>query len=194
MIGRLTPFYTGESAHLVYEIEDRLAQLEFLRDEVLGNELQWIAISEKWYKLGSTPGANADEVTQLGAALADPIKQCCLFAESFYLIAFRIIDAVRHLNQQLGQKPKLVAEPMGIIRLRNALIIHPDKPLPVVTRSFSPSLTKGLSMDALRLGGNADNPDAGFHANAGEFRDFLIQWSNELTAIIGFPWDNAAST
>jgi hypothetical protein len=189
-LAALTPFFEGQSAHLVDEIRTRLSQLEQLRNEVMNSAARAAAAAVAWGLAGSRPDGDLAHITSLGEETEDATNEAILKAECFYLIAFRVIDALRGLKEQLGKDAKPPVEPTGIRDLRNHLIVHPDKPKasPVVTRWFTLGSEKtGVVMSGLRSVGAHIAQDAGFNANVAEFREYVGQWAAKVVADVGYP-------
>jgi hypothetical protein len=119
------------------------------------------------------------EMRSRNLASHDIMIKANLFAEAFYLFAFRVIDITRLLNKRPFGRRKLAPEPRGVITIRNLFIVHPE-------RSTSPILSHNLmfsSFDrnvyikgARPVGENDDLRDLGFRENLAEFVAFIEAW------------------
>jgi hypothetical protein len=117
----------------------------------------------------------------IAATTKEAMFRCQLYAEAFYLFAFRVFDITRIVNKDLFGKAKVCPEPRGVREVRNDLIIHPtgSAKQPVLNRSFTVSMEdgRGVVLKSQRLPGEGADPvDAGFRSNAAEFQVFIGGW------------------
>jgi hypothetical protein len=110
--------------------------------------------------------------------------KCQLYAEAFYMFAFRVLDITRHVNKELFGKAKICPEPQGVSDVRLHLIVHPARKEPVLNRSFDVSMAdgRGVVLKSRRLPGEGADPvDAGFRANA------IKRWTTEAATRLNAP-------
>jgi hypothetical protein len=147
---------------LAFEVASRLDQLDYLHAQVLAREVMPKLLH----------GGDISEFTA--------VIQCAIYAEAFYMFAFRNLDAIREINKRLFHKSAICTEPKGVRDVRNHLIIHPENlPQPVLNRSFQMSKEdgRGIILKSFRSSTErTDFVDAGYRANAAEFRDFVKKW------------------
>jgi hypothetical protein len=93
-----------------------------------------------------------------------------LFAEAFYNIAWRLL-----LLCKKDRLPGLAkVKPLGITRVRNELLVHPEETTGLVEGSFSMRLGgDGPTLKTNRPSTSKAFSDPGLYVNAEEFRDDL---------------------
>jgi hypothetical protein len=179
-LGSIDPFAENQSAvHLIREAVHRVEQLNFIYGSVKAIDRGITPLSQTFWMVPP------EEQSRRMRMRREPLFLAKTLAEAFYFFAHRIIDINRHLNREFGVKPPC-PEPKGITRIRNILIVHPEKyPDPIVSTSMSwdDSDNQGPKLKTVRLDGEAQNPrDAGLYKNAVEFKSYLLCWVRQMKA------------
>jgi hypothetical protein len=161
---------------LIIEAQSRLPQLDYPRAQIMDSE-------------DTVDSMKAPLSPEMAMAFREAMFKCQLYAEAFYLFAFRVVDITRQVNRELFAKTKICSEPQGVCDVRNRLIVHSEKE-PVLNRSFDVSIADGRSvvLKWRRLAGEEPHPvDPGFRTNAAEFQSFLETWTREAANRLSEP-------
>ncbi len=173
------PFFANKTLTLlVSEVGRRLSQLNFLYDKVRSEEAEvgrLVPLRKMEIDIGQVSSAN-EEVLDHSTFKAE------IFAEAFYVFAFRVIDIIRYLNKDIFKIQKIVLEPKGIVHIRNRLIIHPEDHNRLSwSLLVSNSDGRGVCLkNKIGRGENPDPIDPGFRANATELKEFFLKWASEF--------------
>jgi hypothetical protein len=163
---------------LMREIRDRMPQLDYLFKNTIKFERFSI---ENTNLMAASYREHKDKEAEIftwnsfaGGSKAE------LYAEAYYMFAFRVFDITRDINKRLFGTDSICPQPKGIRDVRNHLIIHPEnRPLPIISRSFKMVAAEGVGviLKPNRLDGEAsDFFDLGVHANSCEFSGFMRNW------------------
>lgn len=167
--------------HLAMEVQKRLEQLDYLYKKVMKRHLKcmrlvWIEQRnlEPVMQLARETGASvrykrSDEKIEINKLMFE-IE---LLTESFYYMAFRMRQLLKHNSKPLPELHKF--ECVGVRNVRNKLIEHPEeKGSGVILQSFGVGGEQGPTLKVERPAGQENIfPDAGLKANSTEIRDEL---------------------
>jgi hypothetical protein len=166
------------SGRLLMEAMSRLSQLDYLHAQTTTAE----------DIVGRLVGNPAGAFPAVAGTIRQAMFKCHLYAETFYLFAFRIVDITRHVNKELCGVKEICTEPKGVRDVRNWLIVHQAKKQPVLNRSFDVSMAdgRGVVLKSQRLPDEGADPvDAGFRSNTAEFQRFVHRWIAEMGSSLG---------
>lgn len=176
----IEPFSNNKTlTALLHEFEDRIGQLSTLHSLAQEHERAVAHCIDLLRPIKLRD--DIDEEMRIRSVQEGYMHRLKLFVETFYVFAFRVLDITRYLqgSRCLGRE-QLAPEPKGLINVRNHLIIHPERrKRPILSVGFlvSPFDGRGVILKHLRTPEeDAEPTDAGFWANAEEFRAFISKW------------------
>jgi hypothetical protein len=157
---------------LVMEAHRRLRQLDFFLDEAWIHVHRSIAIKPSFERLRKE--------LSLSEACEMEMDMACDAAEAFYVFGFRVLDITRLVTKRACGKEFLCSRPLNFMKVRNHLIIHPEKN-PGRVLSWSAYITnednRGVVLKNRRSPAeNQGHSDPGLGPNSIELQRFLVEW------------------
>ncbi len=161
-------------ARWVQEIMKRFKQLSFVYDHIKAYENKIIGMTNA---VDYNQRKQSEEFKRL-------LFETEFFVESFYFIAFRVREILRHKNKGSYIFPNLKrCDAKGVRDVRNHLLQHPERHGGVLNQSFSVGGNNGPKLKPGFSEGDApDSMDKGLWLNANEFKANLEKILTEALA------------
>jgi len=175
------------SLDIMAEAAARFQQLHYVHSEVLALQekaLSSLVIAKGLAAMGSSD-QNRSTLDQFKNDTETSGNLCVLYAEMFYVVAFRVVDITRVMNAKLFGTKRIISEPAGVRNARNLLILHPEQVKHGAVLSRVSTLRwadeAGIRLKELRSPHESrEFQDPGFGPNCLEFREFWLNWSEHV--------------